>query len=499
MGALRAGGALVAGQIASAAPEDERLRMFDLLLTSFPHFVERFRALGVPAEYFRIGFDPRVLDDLGELPPEHPVVFVGALNGLHHRAGSRILARAAKDLPVQFWGYDLRGWPPWSPLRRRYNGEAWGIEMFRLLASARTVLNRHIGGEAGEYANNMRLFEATGVGSLLVTDAKTNLPELFEPGSEVVTYGTADELVAQVRRYLARRRCSPSDRSRRPGSHPARAHVRDTDAGARRDPRGLSPLIRPDLAANFAGARVLITGGLGFIGSNLARELVEMDATVVLVDSLVAEYGGLLYNVAGLEDRLTINISDVRDEHSLRHLVRGQEVLFNLAGQTSHLDSMTDPFTDLEITARSQLSILEACRYEAPGAKIVFASTRQIYGRPHRLPVDEGASDRAGRRPTWNQQDGRRVVPPALRRGVRLADVDPPSHEHATAHACACATRDRPSSASGFVAPSQARRSWSTGTAASCAISPTSTMLCGPSTPRRRHATRRMDGLQPRR
>ncbi len=202
MAALRSRGALLAGQIASAAPPDERLRSFDLLLTSFPHFVERFRALGVPAEYFRIGFDPRVLDDLGELPPEHSVVFVGALNGLHHRAGNRVLARAAKDLPVQFWGYDLRGWPPWSPLRRRYNGEAWGLEMFRLLASARTVLNRHIG-EAGEYANNMRLYEATGVGSLLITDAKTNLRDLFEPGREVVAYGTADELVAEARRFLA--------------------------------------------------------------------------------------------------------------------------------------------------------------------------------------------------------------------------------------------------------------------------------------------------------
>jgi hypothetical protein len=202
MVALRTSGAFVAGQIASEAPSDERLRMFDLLLTSFPHFVERFRTLGVAAEYFRIGFDPRVLDDLGELPPEHPVVFVGALNGLRHRAGNRMLARAARDLPVQFWGYDLRGWPPWSPLRRRYNGEAWGIDMFRLLASARTVLNRHIAA-AGQYANNMRLYEATGVGSLLVTDAKTNLAELFEPGSEVVTYASADELVTQVRRLLA--------------------------------------------------------------------------------------------------------------------------------------------------------------------------------------------------------------------------------------------------------------------------------------------------------
>jgi UDP-glucose 4-epimerase len=148
-------------------------------------------------------------------------------------------------------------------------------------------------------------------------------------------------------------------------------------------------MIRPDLAADFRGKRVLITGGLGFIGSNLARELVEMEAEVVLVDSLVPEYGGLLYNVAGIEDRVTVNVSDVRDEHSLRHLVRGQDVIFNLAGQTSHLDSMTDPYTDLEINARSQLSILEACRHESPSVKVVFASTRQIYGRPERLPVDE--------------------------------------------------------------------------------------------------------------
>lgn len=139
----------------------------------------------------------------------------------------------------------------------------------------------------------------------------------------------------------------------------------------------------------FDGKRVLITGGLGFIGSNLARRLVAEDATVVLVDSLVPEYGGLLYNVKGIEDRVTINISDVRDEHSLRVLVRDQDVLFNLAGQTSHVDSMADPYTDLEINARSQLSILEACRHENPHVNIVFASTRQIYGRPRRLPVDE--------------------------------------------------------------------------------------------------------------
>jgi UDP-glucose 4-epimerase len=142
-------------------------------------------------------------------------------------------------------------------------------------------------------------------------------------------------------------------------------------------------------AEPLAGKRVLITGGLGFIGSNLARALVEVGSRVVLLDSLVPEYGGNLANIAGIEDRVRINVSDVRDTHSLRHLVRDQDVLFNLAGQTSHLDSMKDPFTDLEVNCASQLSILEACRRHNPDVKIVFAGTRQVYGRPRALPVDE--------------------------------------------------------------------------------------------------------------
>ncbi|MBX3738735.1 MAG: NAD-dependent epimerase/dehydratase family protein [Candidatus Didemnitutus sp.] len=142
-------------------------------------------------------------------------------------------------------------------------------------------------------------------------------------------------------------------------------------------------------ASSYRGQRVLITGGLGFIGANLARTLVEAGAHVTVIDSLVPEYGGNRRNVAGIEDRLTIHISDVRDLHSLPGFVRGQDVLFNLAGQTSHMDSMTDPVTDLEINCAAQLSILEACRLHNPGVRIVFASTRQIYGRPDYLPVDE--------------------------------------------------------------------------------------------------------------
>ncbi|MCS6802826.1 MAG: NAD-dependent epimerase/dehydratase family protein [Chloroflexota bacterium] len=139
----------------------------------------------------------------------------------------------------------------------------------------------------------------------------------------------------------------------------------------------------------FAGKRVLITGGLGFIGANLAMRLVELGAEVTAVDSLIPQYGGNLFNVDPIKDRIRVNISDVRDEYSMAYLVQGQHYLFNLAGQTSHLDSMLDPYTDLEINCRAQLSILEACRKHNPEVKIVFASTRQIYGKPEYLPVDE--------------------------------------------------------------------------------------------------------------
>lgn len=144
------------------------------------------------------------------------------------------------------------------------------------------------------------------------------------------------------------------------------------------------------MSARFEGKKVLITGGIGFIGSNLARRLIDEGATDVwLVDSLIPEYGGNLFNIDGIEERVKTNFSDVRDEHSMRYLIQDQDFLFNLAGQTSHMDSMTDPFTDLEINCKAQLSILEACRKFNPEVKIVFASTRQIYGKPDYLPTDE--------------------------------------------------------------------------------------------------------------
>jgi UDP-glucose 4-epimerase len=139
----------------------------------------------------------------------------------------------------------------------------------------------------------------------------------------------------------------------------------------------------------YRGRRVMVTGGLGFIGSNLAHQLAGLGADVLLVDSLIPDYGGHLFNIAGIEPLVRVNVADIRQQSTMNYLVRDREVIFNLAGQVSHIDSMRDPYTDLEINCRSQLTLLEACRNNNPAAKVVFAGTRQVYGKPDHLPVDE--------------------------------------------------------------------------------------------------------------
>ena len=139
----------------------------------------------------------------------------------------------------------------------------------------------------------------------------------------------------------------------------------------------------------FNGRRCLITGGLGFIGSNLAIRLSELGARVLIVDSMIPAYGGNFFNIDGIRDKVHVNIADVRDPHAMEYLVLGQDYIFNLAGQIGHLESMEAPIDDLRVNTEGPLNVLEACRRVNRSAKLLYASTRQVYGRPRYLPVDE--------------------------------------------------------------------------------------------------------------
>jgi len=192
--------ALIVGQIASPLPDDVDFRSYDLVVSSLPHFVDRFRAQGVPSELNRLAFDPRVLSRIGPRVPGIDVSFVGSLSPAH--AGRLAwIEPLCYELPVAVWAHGAGSLPPGSPIRRRLQGQAWGADMYAVLRRSKITLNHHID-VAEDHANNMRLFEATGAGALLVTDSKRDLAELFEPGCEVAAYRTPQECIALVRRYL---------------------------------------------------------------------------------------------------------------------------------------------------------------------------------------------------------------------------------------------------------------------------------------------------------
>jgi hypothetical protein len=211
LAAMRRRGIRVAAQIGSRPPSDGRATELDFAATSFPHFVPRLRDAGVDAEYLPLAFDPRVLERLRAegVDPDpgadrpHAVVFVGGIHARSvHRDGTALLERLSGELGMEVWGYVDDRLSRGSPLRRNHHGEAWGLDMYRVLARTRVAVNRH-GDIAEGHANNMRLFEATGAGALLATEAADNLPELFEPGREVLAYRDADDLIEQVRHHLA--------------------------------------------------------------------------------------------------------------------------------------------------------------------------------------------------------------------------------------------------------------------------------------------------------
>jgi len=201
LAALRPHVKLIVGQIASPMPPEPYLKAYDLILTSFPHFVPRLRTMGVASEYFRIGFDTRVLDLLGKVEPGIDVSFVGGISR-HHGKALPMLEYLARSTPIEFFGYGASSLSRNSPIVARHHGEVWGLDMYRALARSRITLNRHIN-VAENHANNMRLYEATGVGALLITDRKDNLGELFELGKEVVAYSSPEEAAELIRYYIA--------------------------------------------------------------------------------------------------------------------------------------------------------------------------------------------------------------------------------------------------------------------------------------------------------
>lgn len=178
------------------------IRGYDLVLSSLPNQVDEFRAMGLRAEYLKLGFEPRACDRIRDNGRPLDVVFVGGLGG-HHERGTGALEQLARKLPVTIWGYGEANLSADSPLQGKCRGPLWGVKYYQTLRDAKIVFNRHIG-VAEQYANNLRLYEATGVGTMLLTDNKSNLADLFTPGKEVVAYDSPDDAVEKASYYLAR-------------------------------------------------------------------------------------------------------------------------------------------------------------------------------------------------------------------------------------------------------------------------------------------------------
>ena len=190
---------LIVGQIACPLPPHDYLRSYDLLVTSLPNYLEQFRSMGIPASYLPLGFEPRILGLVGLQPKLYDCSFVGGFTPWHS-TGTLMLEEAAKRVHIDFFGYGAETLSPASPILASHHGEVWGLDMYRVLMQSKVTINRHIG-ISGRYANNMRLYEATGCGAMLLTDRKDNLNDFFQVGKEVVAYDNVEELCSRIAYY----------------------------------------------------------------------------------------------------------------------------------------------------------------------------------------------------------------------------------------------------------------------------------------------------------
>jgi len=193
---------LIIGQTAYPLPRKINLKGYDLILTSFPHFVSRFRKMGINSEYFRLAFEPTILERVGMYERVYNCTFVGGISKTHRR-GTELLERLVNKVNIDFFGYGVENTPKNSVIRKKHYGEVWGKDMYKVMNQSKVTINRHID-VAENYANNMRLYEATGCGAMLITDMKGNLNELFDVGKEVVAYNNVNELTELIKYYTDR-------------------------------------------------------------------------------------------------------------------------------------------------------------------------------------------------------------------------------------------------------------------------------------------------------
>ena len=191
---------LVGQNAATPLPGSADLRCYDLAISSFPPTVQWFRAKGIPAELHSLAFEPKVLDSLQSGGRAFDIAFIGAFHKLHTSRVAMLETLSSRFDGMRIWGPGVESLPSSSPIRKRYVGQAWGKEMYQILHDSKIAINHH--GDVGPYANNLRMYEATGVGTLLVTDWKMNLHELFEPGKEIVAYRNAEECAQLIEYYL---------------------------------------------------------------------------------------------------------------------------------------------------------------------------------------------------------------------------------------------------------------------------------------------------------
>ncbi len=192
---------LVVGQIAYPLPLNESiLTSYDLIISSFPHFVRKFKKMGIKSEYLKWCVEKTIPSKIGKKKRIYDVSYVGGFTP-HHSHGNKILETVAKEIKVDFWGYGDSFLSPLSSIKNNFHGEAWGKEMYEIFAKSKIVINRHIN-ISKNYANNMRMFDATAMGALLITDAKSNMSEFFKVGTEVVVYKNAQDLIKKIKYYL---------------------------------------------------------------------------------------------------------------------------------------------------------------------------------------------------------------------------------------------------------------------------------------------------------